>query len=239
MQVIVSIGSIDLDPVSKTLHQQPWQLQGLLNEHIVATSVYIYRAANVAADISFRQETPIAGALYRDDHRRAPSWIRESSVDQTDAFRSTRGDDRQGICGVFGLSEEAMDPREAPDFLPLYQTGQIKLSQGRLVAFPNILETHINVELLDKTLPGQLAYVTINLVGPHYRICSSANVPPQQPHWKDADLNAGTAKASGVRKLREVDEVWTGHRINMKKECQWLNIARYARMTTLGWDDSL
>jgi hypothetical protein len=41
------------------------------------------------------------------------------------------------------------------------------------------------LELQDKTEPGHCRFLTLSLVDPTYRICSTRNVPPQQTDWID------------------------------------------------------
>lgn len=52
------------------------------------------------------------------------------------------------------------------------------------MAFPNALEHRISpFELADGTRNGRCRWLTLYLVGPHYRVCSTKNVPPQQHEW--------------------------------------------------------
>ncbi|RAL11493.1 uncharacterized protein BO97DRAFT_415078 [Aspergillus homomorphus CBS 101889] len=44
----------------------------------------------------------------------------------------------------------------------------------------------------DPSRPGRLRFVTLWLVDPHYRICSTQNVPPQDSGWLDTGLNKST-----------------------------------------------
>lgn len=49
---------------------------------------------------------------------------------------------------------------------------------------PNTLEFRREaVRLADATRPGRLRYLTLELVDPHYRVCSTRNVPPQRHDW--------------------------------------------------------
>ncbi|KJZ72692.1 hypothetical protein HIM_07884 [Hirsutella minnesotensis 3608] len=48
-------------------------------------------------------------------------------------------------------------------------------------------------ELLDRTKAGRRRLVILRLVDPHYRICSTRNVPPQQYDWW---ANAGLDRIS-------------------------------------------
>ena len=38
-------------------------------------------------------------------------------------------------------------------------------------------------ELLDQTKPGRRRFLRLHLVDPHYRLCSTRNVPPQSHEW--------------------------------------------------------
>lgn len=56
--------------------------------------------------------------------------------------------------------------------------------QGRLLTFPNTLQHRVEpFELADKSRPGHRRFLALWLVDPHYRICSTRNVPPQQEAW--------------------------------------------------------
>ncbi len=71
--------------------------------------------------------------------------------------------------------------------------------QGRLVAFPNVLETRINpFRLADRTKPGRFRWLTLYLVDPHYRVCSTRNVPPQQHDWWAEGVSRELAAAAGL-----------------------------------------
>jgi hypothetical protein len=62
--------------------------------------------------------------------------------------------------------------------------GGVATPQGRMLAFPNTLQHQVNAfELADKTRPGHRRFLVLWLVDPHYRICSTANVPPQRHDW--------------------------------------------------------
>jgi hypothetical protein len=55
---------------------------------------------------------------------------------------------------------------------------------GRLLAWPNLLHHRITpFELIDKTKSGHRSFLTLSLVDPSYRLCSTRNVPPQDHGW--------------------------------------------------------
>jgi hypothetical protein len=58
LQVIVQLGSVELTPEDPSYPGNDWHVEGLLNEHIAATSIYYYDVDNVTEPrISFRQRT--------------------------------------------------------------------------------------------------------------------------------------------------------------------------------------
>lgn len=71
LQVVVKIGGIELEPANPNYLGGTWQLEGHLNEHIVATAMYVYDASNFTpCHIEHRQETPIWSSIYRYESRR-------------------------------------------------------------------------------------------------------------------------------------------------------------------------
>lgn len=48
LQVIIKIDGVELTPEKPTYHGSDWQLQGQMNEHIVAVAMYIYDVNNVS-----------------------------------------------------------------------------------------------------------------------------------------------------------------------------------------------
>lgn len=66
----------------------------------------------------------------------------------------------------------------------LQDLGSISLREGRLVAIPNVLQRRMEpFALEDLTFTGYKRFLTLYLVDPHYRVCSTRNVPPQQHDW--------------------------------------------------------
>lgn len=153
--------SIELDPIQPNYKGSDWILEGQLNEHIVATAAYYYEVENVTPTVlSFRQETTMNPEEYE--------------------FRSY---DTENLEAVFGVSDD-VDLRTDEDCMhapPTQDVGSVTTPQGRLLAWPNALQHRLEpFELLDKTRPGRRSCIVLYLVDPHYRICSTRNVPPQQ-----------------------------------------------------------
>ncbi|KAF2650993.1 hypothetical protein K491DRAFT_720260 [Lophiostoma macrostomum CBS 122681] len=62
--------------------------------------------------------------------------------------------------------------------------GSVLTRQGRLLAFPNVLQHKVQpFELIDETKPGHRKILAMFLIDPHTRILSTANVPPQRRDW--------------------------------------------------------
>lgn len=66
----------------------------------------------------------------------------------------------------------------------IQKIGKVSTPQGRLLAFPNILQHQVQpFGLTDASKPGHRKILAIFLVDPHLRVVSTANVPPQQRDW--------------------------------------------------------
>ena len=78
------------------------------------------------------------------------------------------------------------DPREvmgetADSARSVQEIGSVALRQGRLVTFLNTMEHRLEgFKLRDQEKEGHVRWVTLMLVDPNYRICSTKNVPQQQ-----------------------------------------------------------
>ncbi|RAH44414.1 DUF4246 domain-containing protein [Aspergillus brunneoviolaceus CBS 621.78] len=162
LQVIVRVSSIELT-AEQTIFSgdNDYHIDGLLNEHIVATARYYYDVENITeARISFQQEVDL------------------------DAFEITL--EPHAMQKIFGLPREDEDPATFGDAPPKLQTlGSVTtIHQGCFLAWPNTLRYRtLPFSLQDPYLSGHQRFITIWLVDPHYRICSSRNVPPQQHAW--------------------------------------------------------
>ncbi|KAH8904798.1 hypothetical protein BR93DRAFT_916535 [Coniochaeta sp. PMI_546] len=155
LQVIVKLASIELTPENPKYPGGSWHLEGMKNEHIVATSIYYYDVDNTTSShLSFRQ-----GAALDDT---------ELQYEQ---------DDHEPLSTVFGTGSMRDEPA-------VQVIGRISTPEGRLLAFPNTLQHKVEpFELSDKTKPGHRRFLVLWLVDPHFRICSTRNVPPQQHDW--------------------------------------------------------
>ncbi|RAH47137.1 uncharacterized protein BO95DRAFT_441568 [Aspergillus brunneoviolaceus CBS 621.78] len=164
LQVIIRVSGIDLIPERPLYTGEPqFGVAGILNEHIVATAVCYLDVDNIKdPKVSFQQETLL------------------STLD----FNVEK----------YLIMNRVFDvPEEEDDELPpaLQNLGSISVSQaGQLLSWPNTLRSRAeSFTLRDPSQPGRLRFVTLWLVDPHYRICSTQNVPPQDESW------VGTAMA--------------------------------------------
>ena len=166
LQVIVGMTSIELSPDNPTAPVEPWQLQGLLNDHVVATAICFFEVDNIATEarLSFQQKTRLALRNTEYHPMATDEW-----------------GDHQAIAAVFGVPENADYGGEEPSEQAL---GSVSVRTGRMVVFPNVLEFRREALCLaDETRPGRLRYLILELVDPHYRVCSTRNVPPQRHDW--------------------------------------------------------
>lgn len=176
LQVIVKTSSIELTPELSVYDtgNDRFHLDGMLNEHIVATARYYYDVKNIAnASIQFAQETSIP----TDKMDEPEDWSVEEVFDVYVLESPCLGRSAES-------AQRAHNQPSEPQIL-----GDIPILAGRMIAWPNtLMHRNSSFRLRRKTKPGHLRYVTLHLVDPHYRILSTANVPPQQPSWwlKDA-----------------------------------------------------
>lgn len=162
LQIIVRVSTIELTP-EKPLYDgdSHHTVAGIPNEHIVSTATCYFDMHNIKdAKVSFQQETKINSYDYNiayfevmDRLFDVPEWPWES------------------------------DCPCSPD--ALQTIGSIPISRnGQFLAWPNTLRSKAeSFSLADPLQPGYLRLATLWLVDPHYRICSTQNVPPQDPSW--------------------------------------------------------
>ncbi|KAJ0277694.1 hypothetical protein COL940_007674 [Colletotrichum noveboracense] len=180
LQVVVQLSTVELTPENPAQPPTDWRLNGMGNEHIVATSLVYFDSINT---------TETSGAI---------SLRVEADLD-ADAHVYTRGD-LAPLAGIYGLADPRQLHSDNEEPNALQELGTIVAPDGRLVAYPNTLQHRVEAyELLDRSRPGRRRCLTMHLVDPHYRICSTRNVPPQQHDWW---VEEGPA---------EID--WAGHHV--------------------------
>ncbi|KAJ5770862.1 uncharacterized protein N7511_002913 [Penicillium nucicola] len=162
LQIIVRVSTIELTPEEPFYYgDSHHNVAGILNEHIVSTAVCYFDMHNIKdAKVSFQQETHIES----DDFNIAEYTAMDRVFDVPSwPFRS---DDP--------CYPEAL---QAMGSIPILRNGQF-------LAWPSTLRSKAEpFGLADPLRPGHLRFATLWLVDPHYRICSTQNVPPQDPSW--------------------------------------------------------
>ncbi|KAJ5167470.1 uncharacterized protein N7482_006251, partial [Penicillium canariense] len=129
------------------------------------------------------------------------------------------------------------------------EIGSVATPQGRLVTFPGVLEHRFEpFQLADPTRPGHYRYIKLYLVDPHYRVCSTRNVPPQQHDWWAQVVGSDLASSAGLPRelvdgiLQETDSWPMGvqearqHRRELIKEHLWNEVTKLARMSGPGFE---
>jgi hypothetical protein len=163
LQVIVKIDRIELNSDEPSFPGSDWHIEGLHNEHVVANSIYVFEEDNTSEPrIDFRQET---------------RWMEKGDFDHKR--------DLKQFLQVFAVpyKEQILKGSLSPP-PALQRLGSVGLPVHRLLAWPNVLHHRITpFELADKTRSGHRSFLTLSLVDPHYRICSTRNVPPQRHDW--------------------------------------------------------
>ena len=153
LQVIVKLANIVLTPTKPKYPGGVWHVEGMQNEHIVATGIYYYHCSNIEqSSLQFR------------------TVISEPDYEQND---------ERGVDAVYGLVDEA----------PLNQRiGDVETREDRCIVFPNVYQHCVTpFELQDSSKSGYRKILVFFLVDPAVRIISTANVPPQQAHWRTGD----------------------------------------------------
>lgn len=153
LQVIFKLANIHLTPEDPTYEGGSWHIEGTLSEHICATALYYYDEENITTS--------------RLSFRQGIDEEELMMIPAQGAFASLEA--------YIGVEQEGVAVQDV---------GSVVTRQGRLLAFPNILQHRVgSFELKDKTKPGHRKILAMFLVDPHFRILSSANVPPQRKDW--------------------------------------------------------
>ncbi|CAI7564334.1 unnamed protein product [Penicillium bialowiezense] len=183
LQVVIQIHGIELDPETPCFAGEEWHTQGNANERIVANSIYALDSENISEpQISFRQRFRQGGPWVYD---RMGGWDTEeeddSDFDDPVAMTKHSHWDIKYVGMLLGLENVRYSAL-------LQELGNVKMSSGRLISFPNAFQHKMRpVQLEDKSKPGHCRFLTLSLVDPNYRICSTRNVLPQQTGWLEGD----------------------------------------------------
>ncbi|KAJ6128013.1 hypothetical protein N7471_009230 [Penicillium samsonianum] len=159
LQVVVEITRIELTPENPVYSGDThFHTEGLRNDHIVATSLYVVEAKNVTqARVAFEHEDKVHAGELECKVPEALSTVLD--VDHWEIF-------------------EERPPRA------LHTFGSVRITEGHLLSWPNTYRSkQESFRLRDPSQPGNMTLVKLRLVDPHYRVCSTRNVPPQQHDW--------------------------------------------------------
>ncbi|GKZ19918.1 hypothetical protein AbraIFM66951_001205 [Aspergillus brasiliensis] len=159
LQVVVEITRIEIHPDNPIYNgERHFHTEGLRNDRIAATSLYVVECKNL---------TPVRLAFEHEDKVHASEL--ECQVPQ--ALATVLDVD-------YWERYEGVPPRA------LHAFGSVPLTEGRLLSWPNTYRSKLeSFHLVDPSQPGNLTLIKLRLVDPHYRICSTQNVPPQQSEW--------------------------------------------------------
>lgn len=184
LQTVVRIHSIELDPETPSFPGEEWHTEGNANERIVANAIYALDSENMPEpQISFRQRCRLGPRTWVYDRIGADDSDNEDRpADEIDdlilkyALWDVKYIGR--LCGF-------EDIQDSPAW---QQLGEVRMPPGRLISFPNAFQRRMGpLQLQDKTKPGHCRFLTVSLVDPTYRLCSTRNVPPQQTGWTGGD----------------------------------------------------
>ncbi|KUM60865.1 hypothetical protein ACN42_g6267 [Penicillium freii] len=86
------------------------------------------------------------------------------------------------------LDVDYWEPQEETPPRGVHIFGSVPMIEGRLLSWPNTLRSKQEpFTLANPHQPGNLTVIKLRLVDPHYRICSTRIVPPQQHDWWAAE----------------------------------------------------
>ncbi|KAK9445692.1 WD40 repeat 2 [Metarhizium brunneum] len=159
IQVIVKLANIHLTPKNPTYNGGSWHIEGQLNEHICATALFYYDNENITESrLAFRTR---------------------SNREELDTGLDYQQSDYRSIARTFAI--EPTPPHDST----VQDIGSVLTRSGRAVFFPNLYQHQVQpFSLADPSRPGHRKILALFLVDPAIPIISTAQVPPQQPHWR-------------------------------------------------------
>ena len=104
----------------------------------------------------------------------------------------------------------------------LQELGKVLTREGRMLAFPNVLQHCVhNFRLKDETKPGHRKILAMFLVDPHIKVLSTANVPPQQRDWWQEEVRKVSPFAELPQEVfDEIIEGVDGFPLNYADQCE-------------------
>ncbi|BDD56300.1 hypothetical protein MPDQ_002040 [Monascus purpureus] len=222
LQVVVQISRIDLTPEKPTYEGEAhFHTEGLRNEHIVATTMYVVEAENITQPrVSFQHEDKTHPIEYKCEESDVIQWI-------LDAEWNPDWDPYWENFDWNTFDDPDWNPFEDPEPKALHTFGSVPASEGHLLSWPNTLRSkEESFSLQDSSRPGHLTVIKLYLVDPHYRICSTRNVPPQQHDWwaevarsaADLDIRLPPELVSLVMEQTDCSPVSTTEALRLREE---------------------
>ncbi|GJP97455.1 hypothetical protein AlacWU_10354 [Aspergillus niger] len=181
LQVVVEITRIEIHPDNPIFNgERHFHTEGLRNDRIAATSLYVVECNNITpARLAFEHEDKVHASELECQVPRALAAVLD--VDSWEWYEDNH-------------------PRA------LHAFGSVPLTEGRLLSWPNTYRSKLESFRLENPIqPGNLTLIKLRLVDPHYRICSTLNVPPQQNEW----WAAAARQAAGLDQRLPLELVWS------------------------------
>lgn len=152
VQVIFKLVSIHLTPERTYYKGGAWHVEGQLNEHICATTLFYYDSDNTTESrLEFRTSAKAEDLLTQLGYEQNDIY----SIERTVAIRADDQDNN------------------------LQNIGLVLTRQGRAVFFPNLYQHRVEpFRLADRSRPGHRKILALFLVDPTIPVISTANVPP-------------------------------------------------------------
>ncbi|TPX12723.1 uncharacterized protein E0L32_000900 [Thyridium curvatum] len=185
LQVIVQLTSIDLNKDNPRYNGSPWSFAGTLNDKIVACTTYCLSTSNITPSrITFRQRTP--------------------------ELKDTTTAEEQILGADFPTAGNNFDDMFLTwHRLHTQETGSVLLQPGRMVSYSNSMQARDEAfEIIHPFRPGHRRCLTVYLVDPMSRLCSTRNVPAQRRDWREEWTAEVRSDLLGVLPLELVDMIF-------------------------------
>ncbi|GKZ33832.1 hypothetical protein AbraIFM66950_003916 [Aspergillus brasiliensis] len=181
LQIVVEITRIEIHPDNPIYNgERHFHTEGLRNDRIAAISLYVVECKNL---------TQVRLAFEHEDKVHASEL--ECRVPQA-------------LATVLDVDSWEWYEEKPPGALHVF--GSVPLTEGRLLSWPNTYRSKLeSFRLVDPSQPGNLTLIKLRLVDPHYRICSTQNVPPQQSEW----WATAARQAVGLDQRLPLELVWS------------------------------
>ncbi|KAK7052570.1 hypothetical protein R3P38DRAFT_2861135 [Favolaschia claudopus] len=158
IQCIVKLANIHLTPENPRYYGGSWHIEGMVNEHIVASGIYYYDEDNIEeSSLSFR--------------------VPNGPPDYDDS------EDYKCVEILYGIAMQVENSTNKT--YCIQDLGTVATKQGRALAWPNLFQHAVSpFQLSDPSKHGHRKILAIFLVDPTIDpIPSATTIPPQQLEW--------------------------------------------------------